>query len=63
MCPQKASATEEHQNIHKICLEFDDLSEYEKEFELISYCLRLSDYNSRAKDYDQRADNSSLTEN
>ena len=35
-------------------------AEYEK---VISYCLRLSDYNLRKKDYAQRVDNSILSQN
>ena len=63
MHSQSICIIQDHQRIHQIVLDFDDLLQYEQESSLISYCLKLSDFNSRLDDYKQRSDNSDLTKN
>ena len=57
---QSGALIQDHQNILNIVQDFDDLASYEKEFELISYCKKLSDRNSRSDDYKVREDNADL---
>ena len=57
---QSGALIEDHRNILQIVQDFDDLAAYEQEFELISYCKKLSDRNSRADDYKVREDNADL---